>query len=121
MAIGSMAPCTDHEKNVCSRLRATISSVVSAPGAVPMPMGPPLRPRARNRITAHPARAGARRPAGGSDGAAQLPRHRRDAVTDRDYRAVELVAHEHRAFSDGLRQHVEIVRSDPFDIFEPDL
>ena len=38
MAIGSMAPWTDHEKNVCSRLSATISSLVIAPGAVPMPM-----------------------------------------------------------------------------------
>ena len=67
MAMGSMAPCTDHEKNVCSRLRATISSAVSAPGTVPMPMGPllarrrPVDPRlARHArralapITAHP-------------------------------------------------------------------
>ena len=38
MAMGSTAPCADHEKKVCSRLRATISSVRQRPGAVPMPM-----------------------------------------------------------------------------------
>src|SRR3954447_11183626 len=38
-AIGSTAPWTDHEKNVCSFERAAISSLVMAPGAVEMPMG----------------------------------------------------------------------------------
>src|SRR4051794_16655197 len=37
--IGSTAPWTDHEKNVCSFERAAISSLVIAPGAVEMPMG----------------------------------------------------------------------------------
>src|SRR5689334_7024759 len=39
MTIGSRAPWTDHEKNVCSRESATISSLVMATGAVVMPMG----------------------------------------------------------------------------------
>ena len=39
MAIGSTAPWIDHEKNVCSRDSATISSLVMEPEAVVMPMG----------------------------------------------------------------------------------
>src|SRR2546425_12201631 len=38
MAIGSIAPWADHEKKVCSRERATISSLVICPGAVLMPI-----------------------------------------------------------------------------------
>ena len=38
MAIGSRAPWTDHEKKVCLRDSATISSLVMLPGAVVMPM-----------------------------------------------------------------------------------
>src|SRR3954471_23608911 len=38
MAIGSTAPCTDHEKKVCSFERRAISSLVIAPGAVVVPM-----------------------------------------------------------------------------------
>src|SRR3954466_3624299 len=37
--VGSWAPWTDHEKNVCSFERAAISSLVIVPGAVEMPMG----------------------------------------------------------------------------------
>src|SRR5436305_3911641 len=36
--IGSTAPWTDHEKNVCSFERAAISSLVIEPGAVEIPM-----------------------------------------------------------------------------------
>src|ERR1044072_246730 len=39
MAIGSTAPWTDHEKNVCSFVRRAISSLVMEPGAVVMAMG----------------------------------------------------------------------------------
>src|SRR5215213_1443579 len=39
MVIGSTAPWTDHEKNVCSFVRAAISSLVMEPGAVVMPIG----------------------------------------------------------------------------------
>src|SRR4051794_10035190 len=38
MAIGSMAPWTDHEKNVCSRESRTISSLVIRPAAVLVPI-----------------------------------------------------------------------------------
>src|SRR6476660_8356673 len=38
MAIGSTAPWTDHEKNVCSFERRAISSLVMEPEAVVLPM-----------------------------------------------------------------------------------
>src|SRR4051795_13129673 len=41
MAIGSRALWTDHEKKVCFRDSATISSLVIVPGAVVVPMGSP--------------------------------------------------------------------------------
>src|SRR2546427_10787141 len=40
MAIGSIAPWADHEKKVCSRERATLSSLVICPAAVLMPIVP---------------------------------------------------------------------------------